>query len=94
MRPDIKVSNFPVMRIPMGLVEHIVYLFAADILQQVSCPTDCRLWQQIMYFHFEENWVKLHHGPMWCTSSSTQDLDCDAIHTTQQHESENHRDSS
>ena len=60
-------------------------------LLKVSCPTDCRLWQQIMYFHFEENWVKLHHGPMWCTSSSTQDLDCDAIHTTQQHESENHR---
>ena len=41
MRPDIKVSNFPVMQIPMGLVEHIVYLFAADILQQVQNVRVC-----------------------------------------------------
>ena len=50
---------------------------------KVSCPTDYNLWQQIMYSHFEENWVKLHCGPMWHTSSLTQDSD--AIHTTQQH---------
>ena len=54
-------------------------------LLKVSCPTDYCLWQQTIYSHLGEKWVKLHCGPMWCTSSLTQDSDDDAFHTTQQH---------
>ena len=35
MRPDTKISRFPVMQMPMGLVEYTAQLFAADNLQQV-----------------------------------------------------------
>lgn len=58
--------------------------FSLYILLKVSCPTDYRLWQQTMYSHFGEKWVKLHRGPMWCTSSSAQDP-VDLLHATQQH---------
>ena len=59
----------------------IAYVF----LLKMSSPTDYRLRQQTMYSHFGEKWVKLHRGPMWYTSSSAQDSDGDAFHTTQQH---------
>ena len=52
---------------------------------KISCPSDYRLWQQTMYCRFREKWLKLHRGPMWCTSSSAQDSDGDAFRTTQQH---------
>ena len=38
-----------------------------------------------MYSHFGEKWVKLHRGPMWCTSSLPQGSEGDVVHTTTQH---------
>lgn len=35
MRPDTNISRFPVMRMPMGLVEYTAHFFAVDNLQQV-----------------------------------------------------------
>jgi len=26
-----------------------------------------------MYTHFGQKWVRLHHGPMWCTVPTTQE---------------------
>ncbi|XP_065893778.1 uncharacterized protein [Dysidea avara] len=66
---------------PLGLVEYIAQFFAADNLQQVSCPTDYRQWLQTMYAHFGQKWIELHRGPMWCTVMSTQEASTSASRT-------------
>ena len=42
MRSDKKDSRFPVMRMPMGLVEYTAQFFAADYLQQVYNAEVCK----------------------------------------------------
>ena len=39
MRPDGTDSRFPVKRMPMGLLEHMVNFFNASSIQQVSVHT-------------------------------------------------------
>ena len=56
MRPDQSDSSFSIKQMPLGLVEYIAHFFAA----------------QTMYAHFGQKWVRLHHGPMWCTVLSTR----------------------
>ncbi|XP_065904934.1 uncharacterized protein [Dysidea avara] len=72
LRADGSDSRFPVKRMPMGLIEYLASFFSCDNLQSVSCPADYRLWQQTMYCHFGQKWVRLHSGPTWGVAHSVQ----------------------
>ena len=88
-RADGSDSRFPVKRMPMGLIEYAASFFACDNLQsvstcvvkmclhkivlQISCPLDYRLWQQSMYCHFGQKWVRMHCGPAWGVLHSVQE---------------------
>ena len=73
LRQDNSDTRFPIKCMPMGLIEYVTQLFAADNLQQVnissilcyriiifmqiSCLADYRSWQQTMYYHFGQKWL-------------------------------------
>lgn len=46
-------------------IHELITYHVPCLCNQIQCPTDYRLWQQLVYTLFGTKWSKIHGGPIW-----------------------------